>query len=102
MSYGVEPTFVAVITGAVRYILSPPAAAPSRLCVDSSPESALYGHSALELAHLAFMTGADQASNGISTEERECLKAVAAVDAVETVVKAGEVLYIPRYVCRLS
>jgi hypothetical protein len=100
MSYGGEPTFVAVITGAVRYILSPPAAAPSSLCVYSSLEAALYRHSALDLAHLAFMTGADQASNGMSTEERECLKAVEAADAVETVVKAGEVLYIPRYVSR--
>jgi hypothetical protein len=96
MSYGVEPTFVAVITGAVRYILSPPAAAPSNLCVHSSPESALDRHSALDFAHLTFVTGAEQASNGMSTEERECLKAVAAADAVETVVKAGEVLFIPR------
>jgi hypothetical protein len=96
MSFDVEPTFVAVITGAVRYILSPPAAALSDLCVDSSPESPLYRHSVLDLAHLPFVSDTEPASIAMSAEERECLKSVAAADAVETVVKAGEVLYIPR------
>jgi hypothetical protein len=97
MSYGVEPSFVAVIAGAVRYILIPPASSASDLCVHASPESALFRHSALDLAHLSFVAGTDPAGNvAMSTEEHECLKAVAAAEAVETVVKAGEVLHIPR------
>ena len=95
MSVGVEPTFVAVLTGAVRYILIPPSTAPSDLCVHSLPESALYRHSVLDLAHISSVTGAEQSSNMMPVEERECLKAVAAADAVEVFVKAGEVLYIP-------
>ena len=59
-------------------------------------DSPLARHSALNFGHLKYLDD-PEASRGMSTEEREWLQRAATAPAVETVLKAGEALYIPSY-----
>lgn len=82
---------VAMISGAKRYILSPPRAC-SKLGLFTSSKSPIYRHSLLNFAHIPLVLDSKQnKQNDMSTEEREWLQLAATAEAVETVVKAGEV-----------
>ena len=83
---------VAMVTGAKRYILSPPNQC-SRLGIFTERTSPIYRHSLLNFGHL---NGRDDAS-GMSPEEQAWLDRAADSQAVETVLKAGEILYIPSH-----
>jgi Cupin-like domain len=84
---------VAMVKGAKRYILQPPREC-SRLGLFPSPKSPLYRHSILNFAHMRYV---DDPDAGMSGEERAWLHRAATAQSVETVLKEGEVLYIPRY-----
>ena len=85
--------FIAMITGAKRYILSPPTQC-SKLGVFTSRKSPIYRHSLLNFAHIRHLKNDN---NGMSKEERAWLEKAGQALSVETVLKAGEALYIPSH-----
>jgi len=82
---------VAMLQGAKRYILSPPNQC-SKLGIFTSKKSPIFRHSLLNFDHLNHM---DEA--GMSPEEKAWLEKAATSRAVETVLREGEVLYIPSH-----
>lgn len=86
---------VAMITGAKRYILSPPNAC-GKLGIFSDKQTAIYRHSLLNFGHMKHLDN-DELSEAMSPQERAWLERAATAPAVETVLKAGEVLYIPSH-----
>ena len=91
--YDTGRNMVGMITGAKRYILAPPNQC-SRLGLHTQRSSPFFRHSLLNFGH---MMDRHNKSNGMSDEEREWLERAATSQAVETVLKAGEILYIPSY-----
>mmetsp|Transcript_12701 Transcript_12701/g.30793 ORF Transcript_12701/g.30793 Transcript_12701/m.30793 type:complete len:757 (-) Transcript_12701:46-2316(-) len=102
---------VGMVTGAKRYILLPPNQC-NRLNIQTSRDHAAFRHSLLDYGHLQFLStdeedvdGTDgdddnfsnSLSPGMSRLEREWLLEASGAKAVETVLKAGEVLYIPSF-----
>jgi len=80
---------IGMITGAKRYILSPPRACPKLGLVTSKGHSS-FRHSMLNYGHINYLNRDD-----MPHEEREWMEAASKAEAVSTVVKSGEVLYIP-------
>jgi len=90
---------VAMIQGAKRYILSPPNQC-SRLGIFTQKRSPIYRHSLLNFGHIRYLqqqNDADPKATGMSLEERHWLERAAKSQALETVLKKGEVLYIPSH-----
>lgn len=88
---------VAMITGAKRYILSPPNQC-SKLGIFTKKSSPIYRHSLLNFGHIKYLKNDAPSKFGeMSSEERAWLQRAAASQAVETVLKAGEILYIPSH-----
>ena len=90
--------FVGMITGAKRYILSPPNQCP-KLGVFTSKKSPIYRHSLLNFAHIQYLFDKTKQTEakGMSEEERAWLERAGQALSVETVLKAGEALYIPSH-----
>jgi len=86
---------VGMIHGAKRYILSPPTAC-GRLGIFPQHDSSIYRHSLLDFGHIKYLNDVGK-NQGMSAEERSWLERAATAPAVETVLKAGEILYIPSY-----
>jgi len=84
-----------MITGAKRYILSPPREC-SKLGIFTSKKSPIYRHSLLNFAHIAHLED-EKKVQGMSEDERHWLERAGEAQSVETVLKAGEVLYIPSH-----
>ncbi|GAX23087.1 hypothetical protein FisN_15Hh010 [Fistulifera solaris] len=82
---------VAMMKGAKRYILSPPNQC-SKLGIFTDRKSPIFRHSLLNFGHLNEMN-----DTNMSLEEREWLEKAATALSVETVLKRGEVLYIPSH-----
>jgi hypothetical protein len=57
-------------------------------------ESAIFRHSLLNFGHIKYLENSDFLDS-MSAAEREWLERAATAPAVETVLKAGEILYIP-------
>ena len=90
---------IAMLTGAKRYILSPPTAC-GNLGIFTSRESPIYRHSLLNFGHIKYLKDNEAHDNGdssMSAEERRWLERASQAGAVETVLKAGEVLYIRKW-----
>lgn len=83
---------VAMVTGAKRYILSPPNQC-SKLGIFTDKKSPIFRHSLLNFGHIKYLNE----MNDMSEEEHDWLERASASMAVETVLKAGEVLYIPSH-----
>ena len=84
---------VGMITGAKRYILSPPNAC-GKLGIFADRNTAIFRHSMLDFGHIKYLEDA-KLREEMSPQERQWLERAATAPAVETVLKAGEVLYIP-------
>lgn len=82
---------IAMMTGAKRYILSPPRECP-KLGIVTGKGTPIYRHSMLNFGHLNEMSNTDMPS-----AEREWLERSGEAMAIDTVLKAGEVLYIPSH-----
>lgn len=80
---------IAMISGAKRYILSPPNQC-SKLGIVTERGTAMYRHSLLNFERLGTTTSASQ-------EEKEWLERAGTAMVVETVLKAGEVLFVPSH-----
>lgn len=91
---------VGMITGAKRYILSPPREC-SKLGIFTARKSSIYRHSLMNFAHIAHLQqqdgGSSKVADGMSEEERHWLERAGQAQSLETVLKAGEVLYIPSH-----
>ena len=83
-----------MIRGAKRYILSPPNQC-SKLGIFTQKRSPIYRHSLLNFGHIQYLH--NDTVVGMSPEERAWLERAATSQAVETVLKQGEVLYIPSH-----
>eukprot|EP00977_Amphora_coffeiformis_P006264 scaffold1341_cov178-Amphora_coffeaeformis.AAC.41 len=86
---------VGMIHGAKRYILSPPNAC-GKLGIFPQHDSSIFRHSLLDFGHIKYLNDVEK-NQGMSAEERAWLERAATAPAVETVLKAGEILYIPSY-----
>jgi Cupin-like domain len=82
---------VAMMKGAKRYILSPPKEC-SKLGIVTSKGNPIFRHSILNFGHLTEMSNPD-----MPLGEHEWMERSGDALAVETVLKAGEVLYIPSH-----
>ena len=82
---------VAMMKGAKRYIISPPNQC-SKLGIFTDRKSPIFRHSLLNFGHLNEMN-----DTTMSLEERDWLQKAATALSVETVLKQGEVLYIPSH-----
>ena len=90
---------VAMMTGAKRYILSPPNQCSKLGIFTSNKKSPIYRHSLLNFGHLKYLHNYSNSDDDdhMSPQERAWLERAATSRAVETVLKAGEVLYIPSH-----
>lgn len=86
---------IAMITGAKRYVLSPPIACP-QLGMITSRNHPSYRHSMLNFGRVTLL---DQQDTGLkmSKRERKWLRIAAEAPTLSTVLKAGEVLYVPSH-----
>jgi hypothetical protein len=102
--YDAGRNMVGMITGAKRYILSPPNSCHN-LGIVTSRTSPIFRHSLLNFGHLKYIRGdknnknnngdkMTKEDNQMSQEEHAWLERASQAQAVETVLKAGEVLYI--------
>ena len=82
---------IAMVTGAKRYILSPPKEC-SKLGIVPTRGNAMFRHSMLNFGHINLMHEPD-----MPQDEREWLEEAGDAMSLETVLKAGEVLYIPSH-----
>jgi hypothetical protein len=82
---------VAMVTGAKRYILSPPNQCP-KLGIVLTRENPIFRHSLLNFGHLNYMDNEEMPEG-----ERAWLERSGEAMALDTVLKAGEVLYIPSF-----
>lgn len=85
---------VAMITGAKRYILSPPKEC-GKLGIITERGHPTYRHSLLNFGYINLLDGPE--AENIPKNEREWLELSKTSLAIETVLKAGEVLYIPSH-----
>jgi len=86
---------IAMITGAKRYILSPPNVCP-QLGIVTSRKHPSYRHSMLNFGRITMLDKED-ASLEMSDREKEWLRIAANAPTLSTVLKAGEVLYVPSH-----
>jgi hypothetical protein len=82
---------VAMMTGAKRYILSPPKEC-GKLGIVTARGNPIFRHSLLNFGHLNHMD-----NQTMPQEERDWLELAGTAQALSTVLKAGEVLYIPSH-----
>ena len=88
-----------MITGAKRYILSPPNQC-SKLGIVTGRGNSIFRHSLLNFGHLNYIhneTILNSPDNPISDEELNWLKVSGEALAFDTILKAGEVLYLPSH-----
>ena len=84
-----------MITGAKRYILSPPREC-SKLGIVTERQNPIFRHSLLNFGHLVHLDDPTKVEE-MPEEERRWLERAGTATALDTVVKAGEVLYIPSH-----
>lgn len=86
---------VGMITGAKRYILSPPKSC-SQLGIVNQRQHPVFRHSLLNFAHINLLND-ESKTKGMSEKERKWLEIAKNVPSLSTVLKEGEVLYIPSH-----
>lgn len=89
--YDSGKNMVAMVVGAKRYILAPPKACP-KLGIETEKRHPTFRHSVLNFAHLSRLE-----SDDITDFEKEWLRLASDSPAIDTILKAGEVLYIPSH-----
>ena len=94
--YDAGRNMIAMVSGAKRYVLSPPRECPG-LGIVTAREHPVFRHSLLNFAHIGALDKDDDATRSMPTEVRRWLEIARDTMAVETVLKAGEVLYVPSH-----
>lgn len=85
---------VGMITGAKRYILAPPIEC-EKLGIVTNKKHPIFRHSLLNFDHINILE--TEESNAMPHNEREWLELSRNSLAIDTVLKAGEILYIPSH-----
>ena len=93
--YDAGRNMIGMIHGAKRYILQPPREC-HKLGIVTSRYSAFFRHSLLELGKITDQTDDHERTTSIP-EEKAWLDRAATSEAVETVLKTGEVLFVPSH-----
>jgi hypothetical protein len=91
--YDTGRNMIAMVTGAKRYILSPPREC-SNLGLFTQQKSPIRRHSVLNFGHISRLNDPE---SGMSDKERAWLERASRSQAIDTVLKKGEVLYIPSH-----
>jgi len=91
--YDQGKNMVAMVVGAKRYILAPPKACP-KLGIETDKHHPTFRHSVLNFGHLSRLENND---DEITDFEKEWLRLAGDSPAIDTILKAGEVLYIPSH-----
>jgi hypothetical protein len=86
---------IVMITGAKRYILSPPNAC-SKLGIVTSRRHPSFRHSMLNFGRVTLLDK-DETSVEMSDREKEWLRIAGDAPTLSTVLKSGEVLYVPSH-----
>jgi len=86
---------IVMITGAKRYILSPPNAC-SKLGIVTSRRHPSFRHSMLNFGRVTLLDK-DETSVKMSDREKEWLRIAGDAPTLSTVLKSGEVLYVPSH-----
>ena len=86
---------IAMITGAKRYVLSPPNVC-SQLGIVTARRHPSYRHSMLNFGRVTLLDKKDTDVE-MSEKEREWLRIAAGAPTLSTVLKSGEVLYVPSH-----
>jgi hypothetical protein len=96
--YDTGRNMVAMVLGAKRYILSPPVECP-KLGIVTAKGNSVYRHSLLNFGHIQYLDDASSKDGNAAmpAQERGWLEVSKKALAIETVLKAGEVLYIPSH-----
>lgn len=94
--YDAGRNMVAMMVGAKRYVLSPPNACRN-LGIVTRRQHPVFRHSLLNFGYLNLLDSEDPEVKTMPDEERAWLEVARDSMAVETVLKAGEVLYIPSH-----
>jgi len=94
--YDAGRNMVAMMVGAKRYVLSPPKACP-KLGIVTRRRHPVFRHSLLNFGYLNLLDSDDPEVQTMPKEERAWLEVAKESMAVETILKAGEVLYIPSH-----
>jgi len=92
--YDAGRNMVAMVSGAKRYILSPPREC-SKLGIVTERENSIFRHSLLDFGNLDYLN--TEEGKNMSQDERAWLERAKDSMAVDTVLKAGEVMYIPSH-----
>jgi hypothetical protein len=92
--YDTGRNMIAMVNGAKRYILSPPRECGSLGLFTKKKTSPVYRHSMLNFGHVSRLDDPDPV---LSEKERGWLERVAKSQAIDTVLKKGEVLYVPSH-----
>lgn len=92
--YDAGRNMVAMVTGAKRYILSPPREC-SKLGIVTERENSIFRHSLLNFGNIDYLD--TEEGKSMSEDERAWLERAKDSMAVDTVLKAGEVMYIPSH-----
>lgn len=85
---------VGMITGAKRYILAPPREC-SKLGIITNNKHPTFRHSLLNFDHINLLESEE--SKSMPTNERDWLELSKESLAIDTIIKAGEILYIPSH-----
>jgi hypothetical protein len=93
--YDTGQNMVGMITGAKRYILFPPNSC-QKLGIITNDKSPIRRHASLNYGHVQYLHDPDQRTR-IPKEEKAWLEKATTAPAVETVLKEGEILFIPSY-----
>ena len=93
--YDAGRNMIGMIHGAKRYILQPPREC-HKLGIVTSRHSAFFRHSLLELGKIIDQTD-DSKRTATIPEEKSWLDRAATSEGVETVLKTGEVLFVPSH-----
>ena len=94
--YDAGRNMIAMVAGAKRYVLGPPRACPE-LGIVAAREHPVFRHSLLNFGYLNVLDSDDPEARSMPPEERSWLEIARNSMAVETVLKAGEVLYVPSH-----
>mmetsp|Transcript_3447 Transcript_3447/g.9811 ORF Transcript_3447/g.9811 Transcript_3447/m.9811 type:complete len:677 (-) Transcript_3447:193-2223(-) len=98
--YDVGRNMIGMIHGAKRYVLHPPTECQYLGIHTSRHDDPIFRHSLLNFGNLQSLSSSSSSggsSSILSTKEQEWLQVACQAQTVETVLKAGEVLYLPSY-----
>jgi hypothetical protein len=95
--YDTGRNMIAMITGAKRYILSPPSSC-NKLGIVTARKHPSFRHSMLNFGHIHLLGDKFQhLTVGMSDQERQWLEVAREAPSLSTVLRQGEVLYVPSH-----